>query len=374
VSCSFYEHLVEGKLYYISRASLKPANKRFTSVAHDYEMTLNSDTQIERADEEELAASGKKVTIPTAKFNFCKLSELIGEHGVDSLVDVVGVVHNHQPVQEITARSTGKVSTKRELQIVDDSNTQVAVTLWGKDAAEFEQYLDLDGGHPVLVLKGGRITEFQQKVQVGALQSSSLLVNPANVQEVANLRNWYDYEGGSSQSFVPLINSGGATNTGATFLELTPANVRNPDARWRLLKDVNANSASGNDAYFFTKAVVHSALKKDCTACTALALLRDVRRNLSMNIMDSIVATSVRKRLLTSLIVTCSLRKLPTLLARLMSRSLMTLRRLWWVAPLTSLLLCETLTRIFTTKCSPACTQRSVSLSVFNFQTQVCIY
>jgi ssDNA-binding replication factor A large subunit len=119
---------VEGKLYYISRASLKPANKRFTSVAHDYEMTLNSDTQIERADEEELAASGKKVTIPTAKFNFCKLSELIGEHGVDSLVDVVGVVHNHQPVQEITARSTGKVSTKRELQIVDDSNTQVAVT------------------------------------------------------------------------------------------------------------------------------------------------------------------------------------------------------------------------------------------------------
>ena len=57
------------KVYYISGASLKTANKQFTSIKNDYEMSFNANTQLTICHDD---ASN----IPSVSFNFVPIKEL----------------------------------------------------------------------------------------------------------------------------------------------------------------------------------------------------------------------------------------------------------------------------------------------------------
>ena len=65
----FYEKFQLGKVYYISKGALKVANKQFKTVQNDYEMTLNENSEVEEASNEE-------TFIPEAKFKFVEIEEL----------------------------------------------------------------------------------------------------------------------------------------------------------------------------------------------------------------------------------------------------------------------------------------------------------
>lgn len=65
----FYDRFQLGKVYYISKGTLKVANKQFKTVQNDYEMTLNEYSEVEEAVNE---AS----FIPETKFNFVPIDEL----------------------------------------------------------------------------------------------------------------------------------------------------------------------------------------------------------------------------------------------------------------------------------------------------------
>ena len=58
-----------GKVYYISKVTLRVANKQFKTVANDYEMTLHANLEVEEAVEE-------GTHIPEFKYNFVKVDEL----------------------------------------------------------------------------------------------------------------------------------------------------------------------------------------------------------------------------------------------------------------------------------------------------------
>lgn len=64
----FYPKFELGKVYYISKGSLRIANKQFKTVQNDYEMTLNENAIVEEAEGE--------VFIPETKFNFVKIDQL----------------------------------------------------------------------------------------------------------------------------------------------------------------------------------------------------------------------------------------------------------------------------------------------------------
>lgn len=42
----FYDVLKEGKVYYVSKAPIKPAKKQFSNVKNEYEMTLDSNSTV----------------------------------------------------------------------------------------------------------------------------------------------------------------------------------------------------------------------------------------------------------------------------------------------------------------------------------------
>jgi replication factor A1 len=56
------------QVYYISRGSLKTANKQYSKLENDYEMTFTNDTVIEECQEED--------NIPHMNLNIVKLNDL----------------------------------------------------------------------------------------------------------------------------------------------------------------------------------------------------------------------------------------------------------------------------------------------------------
>lgn len=58
-----------GKVYYISRCQLKPANKKFSNLNNDYEMTFTGETQV-------VPCHAEDNSIPQLKFSFMPLQSL----------------------------------------------------------------------------------------------------------------------------------------------------------------------------------------------------------------------------------------------------------------------------------------------------------
>ena len=102
---------------------LKTANRQYSKIDNDYEMTFSNDTVIELCHETD--------SVPHVKLELLELSE-ISQKNAGDLVDVIAVVKSASDLTSITVKSTNKELNKRELYLVDSSNTQVNCTLWGK--------------------------------------------------------------------------------------------------------------------------------------------------------------------------------------------------------------------------------------------------
>lgn len=59
------------QVYYLTRASVKTANKQYSSVDNDYELTFNADTELWPCED--------NVELPSINFNFVPISKLDGE-------------------------------------------------------------------------------------------------------------------------------------------------------------------------------------------------------------------------------------------------------------------------------------------------------
>ncbi|KAL6960967.1 Replication protein A 70 kDa DNA-binding subunit B [Sarracenia purpurea var. burkii] len=86
----FYEKFQLGKVYFISKGTLKLTNKQFKSVQNDYEMTLNENSEVEEA-------SNEATFITATKFNFVLIDHLGPYVNSRELVAIIGVVQNVSP-------------------------------------------------------------------------------------------------------------------------------------------------------------------------------------------------------------------------------------------------------------------------------------
>ncbi|XP_029671382.1 replication protein A 70 kDa DNA-binding subunit-like [Formica exsecta] len=209
----FYDMIEIGNVYYISRCSLKAANKQFNSLKNDYEMTMTNDTEIVPCHE-------NSEDIPTLQFNFCSISEVENKEKND-MIDVLGIVTTFNDVQHIVQRSTGRELVKRDVNIVDDSNAMVCVTLWGKQAEDFD-----GSNNPIVAIKGARIGEFNGGKNLSLLNSSILEKDP-DLPEAHKLRGWYTTVG-HSENAKSLSKAGGGGDFNAplyTFEEATEARL-----------------------------------------------------------------------------------------------------------------------------------------------------
>merc|ERR1719259_174312 len=128
--CDKFMDMIEaGKVYFLTIASIKTANKKFSNLKNDYEMTLNNGSQIVGAEDDG--------ALPKMQFDFVKLASIANAEK-NSIFDVIGVCHKISDMSSVTSKRTGEEIPKREICVVDESNTSVAVTLWGSQAEQFQ--------------------------------------------------------------------------------------------------------------------------------------------------------------------------------------------------------------------------------------------
>ena len=205
----FYEMLEIGKVYYISRATLKTANKQFNNLKNDYEMNLTGDSEI-------IPCHDNEKDIPTLQFDFQPIGDIEKKEKND-MMDVLGIVKSCGDLQLLTSRTTGREMRKRDIHLVDDSNTMVCLTLWGTEAEDFD-----GSNNPVVAVKGARIGEFNGGKNLSTLSSTVMQVDP-DIPEAHRLRGWFKTIGCNEDMKSVSRAFGGAGNTSGPLITFKEA-------------------------------------------------------------------------------------------------------------------------------------------------------
>ncbi len=124
-------------------------------------MTFRDSTEV-------LPCTEETTAIPTLQFSFVKIGDL-SDVAKDSLVDVIGICRSAGDVTTITTRAQ-KELTKRDVVLVDNSNTEVGLTLWGSKAETFDA-----SDNPVVCIKNAKVSDFNG-VSLSTLSSSVVQV------------------------------------------------------------------------------------------------------------------------------------------------------------------------------------------------------
>ncbi|PPQ98811.1 hypothetical protein CVT24_003365 [Panaeolus cyanescens] len=196
-----YPKLQEGKVYYISKARVNLAKKKFSNVNNDYELHFERNTEVEECHDTS--------NLPSVKYNFVPLSSL-GDLPPDSICDVIAIVKEVSPVTEITSQKLSRTLQKRELTLVDESKASVTLTLWGKQAESY----DADDA-PVVAFKGVKVGEFRGGRTLSMFSSSTMQVNP-EIDASFKLRGWYD-SGGANESFTAQSTTSAGSSSSGPF-------------------------------------------------------------------------------------------------------------------------------------------------------------
>lgn len=129
--------LEEGQVYIFQETSarLKPSNKQYTAIPHEFEVTFGNVT-VEPVEDDG--------AIATILGDWRKLRSLADGQGPapGAKVDVVGVVKSAFPTSTIVSKKSGKEITKREVVLCDDSGYDVRVTFWGDMALREDAFFD----------------------------------------------------------------------------------------------------------------------------------------------------------------------------------------------------------------------------------------
>lgn len=207
----FFPEFQVNDVYIISKGTLKFANKKFSAVNNDFELTLDLNSTVQR-----VADSSVGAAMPKMHFRFVPIAD-VQDRPKDDIVDVIGIIINVKPYSSITTKA-GNQLAKRELDIVDDSHRGIPITLWGDRAENFA-----GEKHQILAIKAAKVGEYAGQKSLSVLQSSVIELNPDNERAI-NLRGWIESQDPNSlQSLVPT----GSSGTGRSYPEHTLAEISN---------------------------------------------------------------------------------------------------------------------------------------------------
>lgn len=225
----FYDMIEIDKVYYISKCQLKPANKQYSTLKNDYEMTFTADTIIQPCMDDSASS------IPSIQYNFVPISS-IANMEPNAIVDVIGVVKTVSELQNFTSRASGRDLQKRDVTLVDSSNAAIQLTLWGEKATTFDQY-----SQPVVAIKSAKVTEYNG----GKTLSGGVMKENPESDESYKLRRWFDEGNAENISVSISAKTGGGGNYNTPWMTFQEA------------KESNLGTGEKPD-YFQCKALVHN--------------------------------------------------------------------------------------------------------------------
>jgi len=196
----FINVIEEGKVYVITKGALKPKDARYNKTSSQYELTCQRETQIELVEDD----GG----VPKVQFDFKKVAD-IENMDVGEIVDVIGVMKTCGDVASLVSKKDGREMFKRDLQLVDDSQKLISLTLWGNQAKDFPADLP---SPVILAARQVRVGDFNGK-SLSSIGGTKTYVNDFEIAEANTLRGWWDEIGSQCDDFTSL-SSGGSRSSG----------------------------------------------------------------------------------------------------------------------------------------------------------------
>ncbi|GMT19139.1 hypothetical protein PFISCL1PPCAC_10436, partial [Pristionchus fissidentatus] len=200
----YYGMVHENQMLSIANAGVRQANKRFNNTGHDYELSINANSEVTPLKDT------PAFTIAFTLDNAVKLSDLSKKSG--ELVNVLGCIDRVEPVNTFTSKTGGQF-TKREISLIDQTGFVVNFVLWSEQAKNFPENTE---GQP-LGVKGAMVKEFNGGITIGTVSGTKFALTP-NVPGMVELCEWYKNERGSMGQTQSL--SSGTGSEGAFIRDL----------------------------------------------------------------------------------------------------------------------------------------------------------
>ena len=195
--CDRWDPVVqEKKVYAFSQGRVKMANARYNNCSSQYEISLGRESNIT-----EVHDDMSHIVIPYNRTRIDQLATVT----LPNTVDVMGVVKSFQPCSEITSKK-GMPLTKRDVVLVDETSTEIKMTLWGDHAKMADSSFE---NNPVLLGKGVSISDFSGR-SLSTYRSSQIFFNPEFAEETAKISAWWS-AGGATQATNQLTEARSGT-------------------------------------------------------------------------------------------------------------------------------------------------------------------
>lgn len=179
---SFYNMLDEGNVYTFSGGRMKVANSQWNTCKSMHEITFDNKAEIKQASNDN--------SIKSQNFEFVKIDKLEGIEPGNN-VDVIAIVKSCGMPGTIVSKKSGKELNKCDLVIVDDSNVEISLTIWGdKSMTANNDY----AGNPVVAFKNLKVGDFGGR-SLSTGFDASIMINPAGFNEVMQLQQWWESSG-----------------------------------------------------------------------------------------------------------------------------------------------------------------------------------
>jgi len=210
------EMLTVGKVYYVAKGSLRPANKQYSSCNNDYEMSLDGRCEIEPC------LDPVDVSKMARAYELVKIDQLAGKIGTRGSVDVLAVVQSVGELGAVRRKSDNEEIQRRDVVLADDTGKSVTLTLW--NALAVEQGAQLAAmSNPVVAVRGLRVTDYNG-VSLSTVARSEMFVEPSSADiadRVAALRAAYDPDATFVAAGAGLANARGSLNGGSNAAQRT---------------------------------------------------------------------------------------------------------------------------------------------------------
>eukprot|EP00201_Polytomella_parva_P013746 CAMPEP_0175070472 /NCGR_PEP_ID=MMETSP0052_2-20121109/18735_1 /TAXON_ID=51329 ORGANISM="Polytomella parva, Strain SAG 63-3" /NCGR_SAMPLE_ID=MMETSP0052_2 /ASSEMBLY_ACC=CAM_ASM_000194 /LENGTH=644 /DNA_ID=CAMNT_0016337593 /DNA_START=29 /DNA_END=1960 /DNA_ORIENTATION=+ len=191
--------LQEGKVYIFHKFKVRPADKKYASVACDYEIDFKEGVEIALAPEATAAALSSLMKARVACRPIASLPAAIGQRAA---VAIRGVVLSVGTTNRVKRRTDNTELVRRDLVLGDESGYSVTLTLWDKLAEEMGAKLEGRERDAVVVATQVRVTDFNG-CSATTLTRSEFQIDPEG-EEVENLRTWMASEEGRNCLFPQI--------------------------------------------------------------------------------------------------------------------------------------------------------------------------
>ena len=169
---AYFDRVNVGQVYLVSGGSVRDDDKKYSKTTSNYKVNLTEESVIEPCEDES--------NCPPIAYKFRKIDQLrVGDYS-----DVIALIKSIGDVETVKKQKTQEELLKRELTILDDSNTEIILALWGDTASNF-----VANEGDVLVGSNLKVSDFRG-LALSSTMNSHIEINPQN-NRAFQLLGWY---------------------------------------------------------------------------------------------------------------------------------------------------------------------------------------